>query len=263
MIKKILIVEGNLREENQSFTEGGIKTHTESLRDSINYFTKKLEIDVVNPSSDKNISDKVEDLNKYDGLIWGGSSLNIYNDTVEIRRQIEFMRECQKKIKKILAICWGMQVAVTVAGGEVKKCLKGAHRGIAHNIEINNIGLRHKIYKDKKKKFNTPAFNFDEVVTLPSKSVLLSSNPLNKVMGLNFKIGESDIWGIQYHPEITYSKMISLIHFRRERLLNKQAFKDDDEINEHVKIIEEEKKLSDKDSRMLELKNWLEFLNEN
>ena len=217
----------------------------------------------MNPSSDKNISDKVEDLNKYDGLIWGGSSLNIYNDTVEIRRQIEFMRECQKKIKKILAICWGMQVAVTVAGGEVKKCLKGAHRGIAHNIEINNIGLRHKIYKDKKKKFNTPAFNFDEVVTLPSKSVLLSSNPLNKVMGLNFKIGESDIWGIQYHPEITYSKMISLIHFRRERLLNKQAFKDDDEINEYVKIIEEEKKLSDKDSRMLELKNWLEFLNEN
>ena len=263
MIKKILIVEGNLREENQSFTEGGIKTHTESLRDSIDYFTKKLEIDVVNPSSDKNISDKVEDLNKYDGLIWGGSSLNIYNDTVEIRRQIEFMRECQKKIKKILAICWGMQVAVTVAGGEVKKCLKGAHRGIAHNIEINNIGLRHKIYKDKKKKFNTPAFNFDEVVTLPSKSVLLSSNPLNKVMGLNFKIGESDIWGIQYHPEITYSKMISLIHFRRERLLNKQAFKDNDEINEHVKIIEEEKKLSDKNSRMLELKNWLEFLNEN
>ena len=57
--------------------------------------------------------------------------------------------------------------------------------------------------------------------------------------------------------------MISLIHFRRERLLNKQAFKDDDEINEYVKIIEEEKKLSDKDSRMLELKNWLEFLNEN
>ena len=31
-MKKILIVEGNLKEENQSFTEGGIKTHTESLK---------------------------------------------------------------------------------------------------------------------------------------------------------------------------------------------------------------------------------------
>ena len=38
-MKKILIVEGNLKEENQSFTNGGIKTHTESLKDSISYFT--------------------------------------------------------------------------------------------------------------------------------------------------------------------------------------------------------------------------------
>ena len=54
-------------------------------------------------------------LESYDGLIWGGSSLNIYNNTPEIKRQIEFMKECQKKMKKILAICWGMQVAVTAA----------------------------------------------------------------------------------------------------------------------------------------------------
>ncbi len=87
-MKKILIVEGNLKEENQSFTEGGIKTHTESLKDSISYFTNDLEIDVVNPSSDKNISEVAKDLEKFDGMIWGGSSLNIYNDTLEIRRQI-------------------------------------------------------------------------------------------------------------------------------------------------------------------------------
>ena len=61
-MKKILIVEGNLKEENQSFTEGGIKTHTESLKDSIGYFTNDLEIDVVNPSSDKNISEVAKDL---------------------------------------------------------------------------------------------------------------------------------------------------------------------------------------------------------
>ena len=103
-MKKILIVEGNLREENQSFTDGGIKTHTESLKDSISYFTKNLEIDTVNPSSDKNISDIIKDLGKYNGLIWGGSSLNIYNDTPEIRRQLEFMKECQNKIKSILVI---------------------------------------------------------------------------------------------------------------------------------------------------------------
>ena len=259
-MKKILIVEGNLKEENQSFTEGGIKTHTESLKDSISYFTNDLEIDVVNPSSDKNISEVAKGLEKFDGMIWGGSSLNIYNDTLEIRRQIEFMRSCQNKIKKILAICWGLQVAATVAGGQVKRCMTGSHRGIAHDIEINSNGLQHPIYKNKNETFNTPAFNFDEVVKLPENSILLASNPINKVMGVNFKSGVSDIWGIQYHPEITYDKMINLIHFRKDRLLNNKAFVDEQEINNHVSMIAEENKKSNKDLRMRELENWLNYL---
>ena len=256
-MKKILLVEGNLREENQSFTDGGIKTHTESLKDSISFFTNKLELDVVNPSSDKNLSEVTKDLTKYDGMIWGGSSLNIYNDTVEIRRRLDFMRECQKKIKNILAICWGLQVAVTVAGGVVKRCNKGAHRGIAHNVKINKNGLSHPLYKNKNEIFNTPAFNFDEVATLPNNSTLLSSNEINNVMGINFKSGVSDIWGIQYHPEITYDKMITLIHFRKDRLLNNKAFIDEDEINSHVEMIAEENKITNKNNRMKELENWL------
>ena len=166
-MKKILVVEGNLKEENQSFSEAGIQTHTESLKHSLSYFTDQLNIDVVNPSSDENISENIDTLESYDGLIWGGISLNIYNNTPEIKRQIEFMKECQKKIKKVLAICWGMQVAVTAAGGEVKKGEKGSHRGIARDIEINENGLNHPLYKNKDQKFNTPAFNFDEVVTMP------------------------------------------------------------------------------------------------
>ena len=166
-------------------------------------------------------------------------------------------------MKNILAICWGMQVAVTVAGGEVKKCSKGAHRGIAHNIEINQDGLKHPLYKNKNKIFNTPAFNFDEVVTLPNNATLLASNSLNKVMGTTFVAGMSNVWGIQYHPEITYSKMISLIRFRRDRLLSKKAFKDDKEIESHINVIEKESKISEVNSRMQELKNWINYLNEN
>ena len=260
-MKKILVVEGNLKEENQSFSEAGIQTHTESLKHSLSYFTDQLNIDVVNPSSDENISENIDTLESYDGLIWGGSSLNIYNNTPEIKRQIEFMKECQKKIKKVLAICWGMQVAVTAAGGEVKKGEKGSHRGIARDIEINENGLNHPLYKNKNKKFNTPAFNFDEVVTLPDNSTLLASNPINNVQGLNFKIGNCDVWGLQYHPEITYNKMINLIIFRKDRLIERGAFKDQNHIDDHIKNIEIENKKLDKLSRMRELENWLDYLN--
>ena len=43
-MKNILIVEGNLREENQSFSRAGIQTHTESLKDTLNHFSKKLSL---------------------------------------------------------------------------------------------------------------------------------------------------------------------------------------------------------------------------
>ena len=80
-------------------------------------------------------------------------------------------------------------------------------------------------------------------------------------MGVNFKAGVSNIWGIQYHPEITYKKMISLIHFRKEKLLEKKAFTDESEIDSHVQLIENEDKICLKKDRMRELENWLNYLN--
>ena len=257
-MKKILIVEGNLREENQNFSTSGIQTHTQSLQDSLANFTNELDMDVVNPSSDEDIDTKAKDLNKYDGLIWGGSSLNIYNDTPEIRRQIQFMKECQKKVKNILAICWGMQVAVTAAGGVVKKSSNGAHIGIANELIINNEGLEHPLYKGKKNNFNTPAFNFDEVVTLPENGVCLASNKINKVQSMYFKINNNNVWGLQYHPEITYQKMIQLIKFRKDRLIEtRKVFANHDQVDEHISFIEKEISISDNQQRMIELKNWL------
>ena len=257
----LLVVEGNIPIENQDFKQNGIPTHSESLKESLSYYTNDLNIDVFNPCNEKNFDKILLNIKKYDGLIWGGSSLNIYNDCIEIKRQISFMKECFKNIKKILAICWGMQVAVTAAGGKVKKSENGAHIGIANNIEINENGINHPLYRSKNKNFNSPAFNFDEVVTLPENSIHLASNKINKIQSINFKSGLSDVWGLQYHPEITYHKMISLIKFRKDKLINsRKCFKDEQEIEKHINFIENEIKVSVKESRMLELKNWLNHL---
>ena len=257
----ILVCEGNTPEEGKVFQDVGIPTHTESLKESLAYYDKNLKIEVLNPCLELDLDKIVPDLKKYDGLIWGGSSLNIYNDTPEIRRQISFMKECFKNIKKILAICWGMQVAVTAAGGEVKKGIKGSHIGIANDIELTKQGLNSLFYQDKKNKFNSPAFNFDEVVTTPIGAIHLATNKINKIQGLNFKSGVSEVWGIQYHPEITYEKMVDIIKFRKEALIEKRKrFRNEEEINNHIRFIEEEIKVSEKDSRMLELKNWLNII---
>tara|TARA_Y100000591_G_scaffold320330_1_gene333630 strand:+ start:207 stop:989 length:783 start_codon:yes stop_codon:yes gene_type:complete len=260
-MKKILIVEGNTSEENGSFKEAGIKTHTESLRESLKYISKDLIVDVVNPSSDKNIDRFNDKLHTFDGLIWGGSSLNIYNDTPEIKKQIEFMKNCQNKVKNILGICWGMQVAVTAAGGQVKKA-NTSHVGIAKEIEINEYGLKHPLYKDKERKFNSPAFNYDEVVKIPENGICLASNKINKVQSLYFQINKTRVWGLQYHPEITYEKMISLINFRRKKLIEyRKVFKNENDLENHISFIEKEIQVTVKEKKMLELKNWLKELN--
>ena len=55
--------------------------------------------------------------------------------------------------------------------------------------------------------------------------------------------------------------MITLIKFRKDKLINiRKCFKDEEEIQEHINFIEKEIKISVKESRMLELKNWLNYL---
>ena len=96
---------------------------------------------------------------------------------------------------------------------------------------------------------------------MPENSTLLASNSINNVQGINFKVGDCNIWGLQYHPEITYNKMINLIIFRKEKLLARGAFKDQEEIDNHIEKIEIENQKLDKISRMRELENWLDYLN--
>ena len=58
--------------------------------------------------------------------------------------------------------------------------------------------------------------------------------------------------------------MISLIKFRKERLINiRKCFNNEEEIENHINIIQKENEVSKKNLRMQELKNWLNFINAN
>jgi hypothetical protein len=58
--------------------------------------------------------------------------------------------------------------------------------------------------------------------------------------------------------------MIQLINFRKDKLINyRKVFNDENQINEHIAFIKKEISRSNKEHRMLELKNWLQGLNGN
>ena len=146
------------------------------------------------------------------------------------------------------------------AGGKCRVSPNGPHIGIAHDIELTEEGKKHKIYSSKPKKFTSPAFNYDEVEIPPKDSILLASDKINKFQALHFYVGKSEIWGLQYHPEIPYDYMIKLIKHRSKGMLEKNVFKNQEAINKHIDSIEKANaKLSD-DMRTIELKNWLNYL---
>ena len=55
--------------------------------------------------------------------------------------------------------------------------------------------------------------------------------------------------------------MISLIEFRKDKLIeNRKVFKDTGEVEKHISFIKKEILVTNKEKRMLELKNWLNQL---
>ena len=259
-ILKLLIVEGNTKEENSNFNKAGCVPQSENFKQHVKMFEPNCEINIVEPGDDSAISKIIASLKKYDGIILTGSTLRIDDFSNEIKKHIDFVKTCFKHEKKIFAACWGLQIAATAAGGKCRVAPSGPHVGIAYDIELTDEGKKHKLYSSKPHKFTTPAFNYDEVEIPPNNAVVLASNKINKFEALHFTVGNSEIWGLQYHPEIPYDYMIKLIKHRSQKLINNKSFKNETEINQHISLIEKAKVQLKDDIRLLELKNWLNYL---
>ena len=260
MSLSILIVEGNNPENSELFKKVAKATCSENLKNLVVKLEPTVNVKIINPGKDKEASEAIKNMNNYNGIIFTGGAMRLNDMTDEIKKHINFASRCFEFNNKILAICWGLQVCSTAAGGKVEPGKNGAHIGIASNVEIHEEGKKNLIYKNKQIKFNTPAYNFDEVCEIPSGATLLSSDKVNKVMGLYFKSNNSEIWGLQYHPDYEYQQMINLANERKIRMITNKHFESDKAFQDHMKYISEEDKKLDFDNRTCEVRNWLDII---
>ena len=256
----ILIVEGNNREDSQFFVKVAGASAADNLKNLILKIVPSSNVKIINPGHDDETTNALKNMNQYNGIVFTGGAMRLNEMTDIIKKHINFASNCFTHKKKILAICWGLQVCSTAAGGKVNPGKNGAHIGIASDVRINNDGQKHFIYKNKKKIFTSPAFNFDEVSELPKNAVLLSSDKINNVMGVSFNAGNSEIIGLQYHPDYEYSQMLKLIVGRKERLFTNKNFLNDEEYESHISYIESQNELLNFNDRTCEVKNWLSYI---
>ena len=126
---KLLIVEGNTKEENLNFNAAGCVSQSQNFKQHIQKLEPNCEIQVVEPGDDRSILKVVSSLKKYDGIILTGSTLRVNDNSNEIKKHIQFAKKCFESEQKIFAACWGLQITVTAAGGKCRVSANGPHIG--------------------------------------------------------------------------------------------------------------------------------------
>lgn len=106
----------------------------------------EIEATVIHPADSVANLARTQELALFDGVIWTGSSLTIYHDVPEVRRQIELARRCYAAGLPQYGSCWGLQISATAAGIKCEPSPNGREQGIARGVTLTPAGLRHPMY---------------------------------------------------------------------------------------------------------------------
>ena len=79
-------------------------------------------------------------LGDFDGLMFSGSPLHIYDRTPEVTRQIDFARAAFTASVPAWGSCWGLQLATVALGGTVRRNPRGRELGVARAITTTATG---------------------------------------------------------------------------------------------------------------------------
>jgi GMP synthase (glutamine-hydrolysing) len=162
----------------------------------------------------------------YDGVTMTGSALNIYNGGAPVTRQIELAKAVFAVGVPFFGSCWGLQVAVTAAGGEVRANPRGREFGFARRIMLTAAGAAHRLFAGKPATFEAPTVHRDEIASLPSNAVTLASNDMG-LQAAAFTQGLGSFWGVQYHPEYDYLDIAAAAERYGATLVREGMFRDD------------------------------------
>ena len=212
----------------------------------------------------------------YDGIAWTGCSLTVFDDTPEVRAQIDFARAAFAAGVPGFGSCWAAQIAVVAAGGTVAANPRGREMGIARKIALTPEGRGHPLYAGKAPVFDGFISHVDEVTHLPPGAVVLASNAFTRVQAVSVTFQGGTFWGLQYHPEYDLHEMARLVFCRLEILTGQGFFKDRQAGEAYVNHLEAlhqdparrdiawllgiDDDVMNEDVRCLEVRNWVQRL---
>jgi GMP synthase (glutamine-hydrolysing) len=221
---RILIIDGNVAAiRARQVAALGYDSGTGYAR-VLHRIDASLRIDIV-AAADGEVLPAGTGLDSYDGVTMTGSALNIYNGGPPVTRQIELAKAVFAAGVPFFGSCWGLQVAVAAAGGEVRANPRGREFGFARRILLSDAGREHALFAGKPALFEAPTVHRDEIASLPTGAALLAANDFG-VQAASFTVGRGTVWGVQYHPEYGYLDIAAAAERYGETLVKEGMFRD-------------------------------------
>jgi GMP synthase (glutamine-hydrolysing) len=225
---RILVIDGNVAEMRaRQVAALGYDTGTGYAR-VLRRLDASLHVDVLTAADGATLPPGVA-LDSYHGVTMTGSALNVYNGGAPVTRQIELAKAVFAAGVPYFGSCWGLQVAVTAAGGEVRANPRGREFGFGRRILLSDAGRQHPLFAGKPATFEAPTIHRDEIATLPAGAATLATNDFG-LQAAAFTHGRGTFWGVQYHPEYDFIDIAAVAERYGQTLVTEGMFRDTAEL---------------------------------
>ena len=238
MAHRFLIVDGYSRAGRENIRSAGMSLGSTLYARMLTRWLPGALYTVWMPAEDPHPPDGTAPAD-YLAILWTGSDLNVYHrDDPAVARQVEFSAATYEAGAPAFGSCWGLQVAVTAAGGEVSLNPRGREIGFARGIQLTDGGRNHPMLEGRPPVFDNFASHLDEATRLPAGAMVLAGNAYSKVQATEIRHRRGTFWGVQYHPEYDLHEMACLLSARAHRLLQEGLFQDSADLAQHIEKLE-------------------------
>ena len=156
----------------------------------------------------------------FDGVMFAGSPLHVYDRTPAVAMQIDFARAAFAAGAPAWGSCWGVQLVTVALGGSVRRNPRGRELPIARAITATEVGRAHPLLASRPVVFDALCSHIDEIETLPHNAQVLAANELSSIQAMAAKTPRGvSFCGTQYHPEHTLAVSAALIEIRASELV--------------------------------------------
>jgi GMP synthase (glutamine-hydrolysing) len=222
---RILVIDGNFAGTRQRQVAAGGQPSGEGYAATLQSLRPGIRCDIVRPADGEVTLPVDAGFAAYQGVAITGSALNVYDGGAHIERQLVLTRTVLEAGLPVFGSCWGLQLAVTVAGGLVEANPRGREFGFARRIALDTAGRAHPMFAGKPAVFEAVTVHRDHVVRLPQGAVELARNEMG-LQAAAFRYGRGEFWGVQYHPEYSFAEIAATALRYGELLVREGLFHD-------------------------------------